>query len=365
MTQNAYLVWGNHLYTHGIGEIVFTVDASLGGYHRLRPTETIKPGKINIIIDEFSNLYFVRRLAEIKKEYPGTRYVFIATEFVTPIALLGLELGRTFNFFGNPSDWLNVLRNRNILLQATGRLPSYMHRRFAGFVDALPLCDVLAFVHPKIGPGLKELSAACSGLIAPPMALYPELHLDFDRLQEQWATLPMGFDITGTMSKYRRRVMNKLERRFALCGHNRPIWRHVPFTESDPLEFGRSTMRFHYDREGEPNNTEGDKRYLFNINPPQQAKWPFSSPMRIARAALLGQIPAITAKFNDHEIEAIAYRWDGKQETALHVMSLRIDRAKLLDSYIQAVKRYNVVAKDANKKFAEVLESILSKSVEA
>jgi len=32
---------------------------------------------------------------------------------------------------------------------------------------------------------------------------------------------------------------------------------------------------------------------------------------------------------------------------------------------MQAVKRYNVVAKDANKKFVEALELILSKPVES
>ncbi|MGA8652916.1 MAG: hypothetical protein WB677_20290, partial [Xanthobacteraceae bacterium] len=101
MTQNAYLVWANHEYTHGIGEIVFTVDASMSGHCALKPTANVRPGAVNIIIDEFSNPYFVDRLAQIKKESPRTKYVFVATEFVTPISLFGRELERTFNFFGS------------------------------------------------------------------------------------------------------------------------------------------------------------------------------------------------------------------------------------------------------------------------
>jgi hypothetical protein len=361
MMQSAYLVWANHLYTHGIGEIVFTIDASLRGQISLKPIKNIKAGQVNIIIDEFSNPFFVARLAEIKKENPQTKYVFVATEFVTPIALLGLEFGRTFNFFGVPRDWLNLLRNRDVVLKLTGRMPSYMHRRFHGFVDALPLCDLLAFVHPKIGSGLTTLAERCHGLIAPPVVLYPELPLDFARLPEELGQLPIGFDLTGTLTKYRRTVMKKLTKRFQRCGHDRSAWRHVKFEESEPIAFGRSTMRFNYERDVTPGAAGADERFLFNINPPQQARWRYSSPMRIARAALLGQIPAVTAKFNDHEIEDIAYVWDGKLETALHVLSLRIDRVPLLERYVQSVQRYNVLAKAKNRNFLEALDLLLAK----
>jgi hypothetical protein len=375
MTQSVYLVWANHLHTHGIGEIVFTVDAALSGHCALKPTANVKAGAVNIIIDEFSNPYFVDRLAQIKKESPRTKYVFVATEFVTPVSFLGLEVARTFNFFGSVRDWANLLRDRSLVLKLTDRIPSYMQRRYTGFIKALPLCDLLAFVHPKIGSRLEEIIGARGNLISSPTLLYPELTFDFGQ-EDQLQSSPIGFDLTGTLTRYRRGVMRKLGKRFGRCGHKARMWRHVKFEESDPIAFSRSAIRFNYDSFNNGSDTVGDaverdvmradvdksnERFLFNINPPQRARWQFSSPMRIARAALLGQIPAVTAKFGDHEIEDIAYLWDGTLERAQQVLSFRIDRAPLLEAYRQSVEHYNAVAKAKNHGFVEALGLLLSK----
>lgn len=285
-----------------------------------------------------------------------------------------------------------------------------MHRRYIGFVNALPLCDLLAFVHPKIGSDLKELADHCPNLIAAPTALYPELTFDFGQ-EERLQRSPIGFDLTGTLTRYRRAVMRKLGRRFWRCGYDRPVWRHVKFEESDPIAFGRSTIRSNYDSDAARDAVErdanktgaiktdaikryaiwrysigryaieryaveryaderdaietdadaGGERYLFNINPPQRARWQFSSPMRIARAAWLGQTPVVTAKFGDHEIEDIAYLWDGTLERAQQVLSFRMDRGPLLQAYRQSVQHYNAVAKEKNCPFIEALDLLLCK----
>jgi hypothetical protein len=359
--QSIYLFWANHLYTHGIGEIVFTVDASLSGHYSLKPTHAIKASAINVIIDEFSNPYFVDRLAEIKKEYPQTKYVFIATEFITPISLFGYEFARTFNFFASRRDWFNFLRDRDVVLRTTDRIPSYMHRRYLGFARALPLCDLLAFVHPKIARGLKGLADLGQSLVSEPVDLYPELTLNSDA-DEQLNKLSIGFDLTGTQTGYRRRVMRKLERRFARCGFGGTVWRHVKFEESEPIVIGRSTIRYNYNTYADSRSAADEKRFLFNINPPQRARWPFSSPMRIARAAMLGQIPTITSKFGDHEIEDIAFQWDGSLERAQEILSFGIDRNPLLQRYLRAVERYNAVAKSRNRRFIESLDTLLCQS---
>jgi hypothetical protein len=347
--DEAYLFWANHASMHGIGEIVFTIYACLSGRCLLKPTKQIRPGKINIIIDEFSNPHFVERLQEIKRDNPQTRYVIVATEFITPIVILGVEFSRTFNFFGGMTDWKHLLTN--LLRQRTRRLPLYMHQRYLGFTEALSICDLLVFVHPQIGRELTNVAASFPNLVAPPVVIYPELTMELIK-QHRSTNFPIGFDLrigfnlTGTVTRYRQVVMRKLTKKFGRSGWHGPIWQHVRFDESEPIALAESGIHFHYD-------VPGEHHYLFNISPPQQSRWPYSSPMRIVRAALMGQIPVVTKKFNDHEIEDIAVLWDGRVDTALKISSYRIDRMSLLRDYINLVERYNVVAKAKNGQFLD------------
>lgn len=345
MNQEAYLIWGNHASTDGIGEIVFTVAACMADHYVLRPTRTIKPGKLNIIIDEFSNPHFVSQLAEVKKNNPGTKYIIVATEFITPVSIFGVEFARTFNFFWGAKDWLNMTKNQ---LQGANRLPSYMHRRYLGFLEAMNVCDLLVFVHPSIGRGLADVREAYPNLQSAPVVIYPELLRALVEQDDRF-DLPIGFNLTGTVTRYRRKVMQKLVKQFGRAGWSQPIWKHVSFKESRSLELSNSGLKFHYDREGKD-------AYLFNISPPQQAGWRYSSPMRILRAALLGQIPVVTKKFNDHDIEDIACLWDGRLDSALKIMHFSMDRRQLIDDYLQSVQRYNAVAKSKNRPFLFALD---------
>ena len=143
--------------------------------------------------------------------------------------------------------------------------------------------------------------------------------------------------------------MAKLVKQFRRAGWDRAIWKHVSFEESKVVEFTKSTIKFHYD-------AGGKEDYLFNISPPQQSGWPFSSPMRILRAALLGQIPVVTKKFDDHDIEDIALLWDGRMDSALKVAHFSMDRKQLVEDYILSVHRYNTIAKSKNREFLRALE---------
>ena len=355
MNEDVYLVWGNHASTVGIGEIVFTVAASLPDRFVLKPSRAIRPGKLNIIIDEFSNPYFVEQLAEVKKSDPATRYVVVATEFITPVSVLGIEFTRTFNFFWAARDLRNLARN---WLHGPNRLPSYMHRRYLGFMKALPLFDLLVYVHPSIGSGLADVARKYPNLKSPPVVIYPELPIPLVEPDDR-----LGFDVTGTITRYRMKILHRLGMQFARAGWSQPAWRHVSFSATKPIELTDSTIDYHYDRKDKRVDVradvkENEKPFLFNINPPQQTGWPFSSPMRILRAAMLGQIPVVTKKFGDHEIEDIAWQWDGRLDTALKVIHLAMDREQLVDRYMQSVQRYNAVAREKNRPFVEALDRL-------
>jgi hypothetical protein len=351
MKQDAFVLWSNHQSTAGIGEIVFTVVACLADRYNLRPTKTIRPGKINIIIDEFTNPYFLKQLVDIKKADPATKYVIVATEFITPVRIFGIEIARTFNFFWGAKDWLKLIHDR--LFQGTSRLPSYMRQRYLGFMKALAVCDLLVFVHPSIGRELADVAQAYPNLASPPVIVYPELMPGLVTQDDRFEHLPIGFNLTGTLTRYRRKVMAKLAKQFRRTGWGQTIWRHVSFAESKAIDFAGSAFKFHYE-------VRSQKDFLFNINPPQQSGWPFSSPMRILRAALLGQIPVVTKKFQDHDIEDIALLWDGETDTTSRMLHLAMDRKRLVSDHMQSVRRYTAIAKDKNQAFLRALETLLT-----
>jgi hypothetical protein len=351
MSREAYLLWGNHGSTVGIGEIAFTVVSSLSERYSVRPTKTIRPGKLNIIIDEFSNPHFVTHFLKTKIEEPTTKYVIVATEFITPISIFGAEIGRTFNFFWAEDDWRRLLRDG--LLRGKNTLPSYMHQRYMGFMSAIPACDVLVFVHPTIGNELRDATKAFPNLVSPPSVIYPEFFMPLAALEPQLNSRPIGFNLTGTLTRYRKRTMNRLVKTFHRTGWKYPIWKHSGFDDSKPIEFTNQSIRFNYEN-------GGDEGYLFNINPPQQFAWPFSSPMRILRAALLGQIPVVTKKFKDHAIEDISLLWDNRTDTALKVQFYAMDRRQLLAQYLKSIEQYNLLARDKNQEFWSALARLES-----
>jgi hypothetical protein len=107
--QALNLIVSNHSSTHGIGEILFTVYHLFSGEFKIHRATQLRKNSINVIIDEFSRPYFVQEVRSIKEKYPTTRIVIIATEFITPVKVLGMELTKTFNFF---SDLLTGVSRR-------------------------------------------------------------------------------------------------------------------------------------------------------------------------------------------------------------------------------------------------------------
>jgi hypothetical protein len=101
--------------------------------------------------------------------------------------------------------------------------------------------------------------------------------------------------------------------------------------------------------------------YLFNFNPPQSRGWKWCSIMRLYRAAVLGQIPIVTKKFGDHEIEDIALLWDKRKSTAMRLLTEgTIGRSLLVERYLAAVERYNGIAHRKNSAIFEILDRLQS-----
>lgn len=335
--SDCVIVLGNHASHAGIGDIVYSISDYFSRDYRVSTAEGVAPGKFNIIIDEFSNPYFVQFLKEAKQANRGTRYAIVATEFYTPFSLLGLRLGATFNFFGGVRDWASGGRiAASRLSLGLYQLP-YMHRRFIGFLAALEIADAVLTIHPKILESLGAWATHGDKRLPPNANIYPRIDLARGYRAKRLRSLPFGYAMTGTQTPFRKAVAEKLLLAFHKAGYDWPIYLHVPFGDVGRFELS-----------GYPPETP---KYLYNINPPQKRNWPYSSPMRILRAALLGQIPVVTRKFGDHEIEQIALVLDMplKAEKAQKLWcEATIGRKELVERFTASVETYNEIAARKN-----------------
>lgn len=330
------IVLGNHLSHVGIGDIVYTVYAHFAHHFRVRAQEAIAPGAFNVIVDEFTNPQFIEYLKETKKRHPATKYAIVATEFYTPLRIPILGFEGTFNFFGARADWVALGGHFVQRLKLTQSPHSYMHRRFLGFLAALEVADIILSVHPEILASLELLSQRVRRLPCPAANIYPTVDLESRDRMQHLRTLPFGFALTGTVTNYRAETAALLRQVFALAGYNAAVYKEIPFGPAEKLSL-----------EAYPTETP---EYLFNFNPPQQAKWGFSSPMRLLRAALLGQIPVVTKRFDDHAIERIALLWEPTIEVAQRFWcDATLGRETLVERFVASVADYNRVADEANR----------------
>lgn len=349
MPKQIYIAIGNHRSYVGIKELIYSLQSSLSDSFSVKLTRELKSDSVNIIIDEFSGLFDLAVIKKTKELYPNTKIVIIATEFATPVSVLGLELTKTFNFFNSPDDWVKLILGS--LRHLAGGVPSYMQLRYVGFVRALQYCDLLAVIHPAILPTISQLVEQSGPRLPTPLSIYPQIGpLSVVQLGRLWH-LPVGFAMTGTQTRYRTGISRRLIRKFQRVGWFAPIYKHVPFEARTNETFDSDDYLADYHT--------ASPEYLFNINPPQTSNWPYSSPMRILRAILLGQVPVVTKKFHDHILENVATLWDGKSETAVELGTRQfIDRRLWLTDYMRSLEAYDRQGRQANKGFVDAIKAL-------
>lgn len=352
---------GNHRYIHGIGEILYTLKAffsRLSRSYQVTYSVDLKPRVTNVLIDEFSLAGTVACLRELKREHPGTKLVIVATEFITPIRLLGARLGDTFNYF---DPWEDLRYGSAMLAHRLGlsRTPPYMRARYLGFAKALRLADLVIAVHPAIVDALTPRMAEMDHWVAPPVNLYPEIDPAQNGLNARLKEWPVGFVTTGTQTRFRQQIVKKLLLAASSIGVQGPVFVHLPFDQTAPFVMHDGSIEFPFEKPGEQSGEEKrldimgpDTGGLFNLNPPQRANWPYSSPMRILRAVQYGQIPIITQRVGDHEIETLATLWNPEIADAGVIRDLWLEatlkRESLIERHIAAISEYNDIATQKN-----------------
>jgi hypothetical protein len=346
-----YLVVGNHRSHDGIYEIALVLHDVLAVRYRLAVSSGVVPDEINILIDEFSSPGFADYLAELRRRRPGTRYLVLATEFVTTVKVLGIELFKTFNFFGWRDSWRFVA---DIVLSKFSRRRSvpYFHRRFLGFRALLGDIDGFIWMTPTVQENMTALLRTHSSVSLPNAVLYPIIDLDSMGQKSKLQGAEFGFVMTGTQTGYRAGVFDKLSESFRELHWD--VCRSIGYSDQ-----GATFLLLA--RNGEFTYPSPKLKELFNFNPPQSSSWKSCSITRIYRAAMAGQIPVVTKKFGDHEAEDIAELWDEKKSTAQRLLTDgTIGRSLLIERYLAAVERYNGIAHRKNAAFFEVLDGLRS-----
>jgi hypothetical protein len=362
--KKVYIAVGNHRSFAGIKEIVHSIQSALSAQFSVELSRELKGDSVNIIIDEFSGLFDVAAIRQVTELYPNTKIVIVATEFATSVSVLGIELMRTFNFFGTPLDWGRLLRD--VAGSLAGGMPPYMRLRYVGFANALKYCSLLTAIHPLIVPVAAELARGVAPALPAPLMIHPIIGPLSDVQRDRLWNLPAGFVMTGTRTPYRIAVSRAIVRKFKRAGWSKPLYEHRAFETSRTASSASNGPREAETLLSLLNYNSVSPDVLFNVNPPQSAKWAYSSPMRILRAVLLGQIPVITKRFQDHPLEDVATLWDGSLETAVELASRQfVDRRMWLPDYLRSIEAYDREASAANKPFVDAVQALTEGSAPA
>jgi len=185
------------------------------------------------------------------------------------------------------------------------------------------------------------------------LTLYPQIDLDRLARDSRLHNREAGFVITGTMTRFRARMAETLDKTFKDAGIAGPVLQHQRFEQSRTPALEDGKLDLGYDEVDQRDRLSwhraGLKNYIYNLNPPQRANWAYSSPMRILRAILFGQIPVVTRMFGDHDIEMTALVWDGTAATAKRMWHDATEgRSALVERHLAAVAAYNIVARAKN-----------------
>lgn len=376
------IVVGNHLSHSGIGEIVYATHKFLSRcWTGCPPTVSsdVVPDKVNILIDEFSVPGSGLYLRKFKHEHPQTRVVIVATEFVSELKVLGRKLGRTFNYFDLWDDRRYVAAMAAHRLGIRKSMP-YMRQRFIGFIEAIRAADFVIGIHPVITAAVNELAneLGIDNWVAPSATLYPEVDPNIVAKDERLSERPTGFIVGGSLTPFRQKIVGNLIVCGKQAGIHVPFCARLPFDQSGAFWIKQGQLKFDFEADayqkqsnvhfnGVRKTPYNDKSilnlgdaYIYNLNPPQRRAWSYSSPMRILRAVLAGQIPIVTKRFFDHEIEAIPLLWDGSVHSFCELwQSASIGRSQLIESHVARVRAYSSTAEGMNGPVAVGLKKLL------
>lgn len=356
----------------------------------------LDPIAVNIIIDGFTNFVANEEIRVFARNYPDAPVVFLLTEFIEDRLFV-----RSFNFFNGPLEaaviavmnvyfrrmrtdfvppklrhWLLALlycplvflyylrhvaknwfpgRRRSLKERLHG--VAYMLMRYLGLEAMIDCADAVVLSHALIGPGLPKIAPAVPVL----GTLCPEI--DFEVVSKELIrSRRLGMEITGSVTRYRQRFMNRVNHHIMSLGMT------GVFHMCQAIPFGAERRLAVVDRGnvetslGDDEETRVDPWYAYSLHPPQSRHWKYSSPTRVYRALCRDHtMPVVTKVFNQHPIENIAIVYDGNR-TIVQLYHYYWHREELLTYLEPRVKDYMCVARAANDRIVHGMSALMEDS---
>lgn len=387
MTENKiYLYVGNHSTLEGIEDYLSILRAIFEKRGiPLEATTSLYPDAINLIIDEFSSHLERKNLSIFKTVNPNAKYIVLLTEFTT--SRWGLK---SFNHFGgliescliagyNLFDTFVRGRHRislSELMISIAYFPvlflyvasfmalasvKYLLAALSGKRSAHPIAQFHNQQHRIWGfharyLGISEGIKLADGLVAIHEGIFRQLiHCGFsDLLKEKvCGVLHAEFEVAGVIEKLRMQKALCIEVTGSITKYRRD-W--ISSVDNDVINsgikgFGFCEMKSFSDASKEIIQS----RNAYSLHPPQQARWGFSSPTRIYRALVVdGNIPVITAQYDQNAIEKICIKYEGVKTIRL-LGRLHKDTQEMINFMKPRLDEYEKHAEIEN---AEVIKRI-------
>jgi hypothetical protein len=199
-----------------------------------------------------------------------------------------------------------------------------MHIRYLGFEKMCNIADGFLLSHANIHDGLKFINKLKN--IPVFGTIYPEWQLEKQKLGEIERILSV--EITGTITNYRRKIINNLNNDIKLLGLKK---------------YFNDLIIKNWD------NKTDNKFAAYSLHPPQEKNWTYSSPTRIYRAIKIDKtVPILTKKYKQHPLEDLCLLHES-DEIYIQMIDIYNNNNKNPILYLEEkIKDYLNIAKENN-----------------
>jgi hypothetical protein len=389
MDSRLFIYTGNHGKQDGIEDYLTLCKNVFGSRgFQVEVSTTLHINSTNIIIDEFTNYIENKRIAAFSKDSPNNRCIYLLTEFKE--RKYGIE---SLNHFGGLFDsaiiaLINVylrksrddfpsLRFRNyvalllyspvlfiyflfsvtnyIALKFLKKKASnpvakflrkqhkliYFHMRYLGLKAHLKYADAAMSSHELIMQGYDEELGSDGKALKFLGVIYPEFNKQ-NVIKQLMIDKKLFFEITGTVTQYRKKWLKKINFQITLRGLNNIFGqcKALPFSV---LASGKKI-----------------ERAAFSLHPPQTRNWKYCSSMRIYRALEIDHnLPVLIKNFAQNPIENVCFLlkdWNSLGE----VSELFFNREAMIGFVEPKIEAYNEIVKQHNNDLVEALKKRLN-----
>jgi len=333
---------------------------------------------INLVIDEFSDSYYCRKIIDFKDNNPQSVVIIVATEFIEKKLFV-----KTFNFFtGNVFDaavisamnvffriksnhltrylsiqdffifalyspflvfdflssTLKYITKKNKIFWPRPLKHVYWLRRFLGLERVIRHVDGIIVSHDMISNELEKVKE-CPLIIG---TLYPEI--DINNIKKNiFKDKNLFIEITGTVTPYRVEKINEINDDISKMQIEKTFGKCVSIPA---LSFLKNR-----------------KRGAYSIHPPQTKLWKYASPTRIYRALCHdNNMPILTRNFKQHPIEDICLMYNRK-EVLLNLRKYYIDNTKLHQMIDSKIYKYMEKALNNNDRIISRLSNQMNQFI--